>query len=76
MIVNLISMEERYKIKAKIINSKSEWIRDRFQMDYDANNKEVQENARRDKRAFTDKLANEAEEADNKRDMGALHKIT
>ena len=33
-------------------------------------------NTRRDKRAFADQLANEAEEAANTRDMGALHKIT
>ena len=38
-------------------------------------NKIVKENARRDKRAFADQLAKEAEMATNKRDMGALHKI-
>ena len=39
-------------------------------------NKIVKKNARRDKRAFADKMAREAEEAANKRDMGALYKIT
>ena len=44
--------------------------------DYDAKNKEVKNIYRRDKRAFADQVAKEAEEAINKRDMGALHKIT
>ena len=70
------SVEERARIRAKLLNSKSERIRERIQRDYDAKNKEVKKNARRDKRAFADQLAKEAEEAANKRDMGALHKIT
>ena len=36
----------------------------------------VKKNARRNKRAFADQLAKEAEEAGNKRDIGALHRIT
>ena len=39
-------------------------------------NKIVNKNTRRDKKAFADQLAREAEEATNKRDMSALHKIT
>ena len=51
-------------------------IRERFQKDYDPKNKEVKKNARRDKRVFADIVAKEAEEAANKRDMSAIHKIT
>ena len=36
----------------------------------------VKKNARRNKRAFADQIAKEVEETANKRDMGALHKIT
>ena len=36
----------------------------------------VKKNARQDKNSFADEGKKEAEEADNKRDMGALHKIT
>ena len=39
-------------------------------------NKIVKKDARRDKRAFADQLAKEAEEATKKRDMGALQTIT
>ena len=39
-------------------------------------NKIVKKKARRDKRAFADQMAKEAEEAANKRDIGAFHKIT
>ena len=39
-------------------------------------NKIVNENARRDKKAFADQLAKEAEETANKCDMGGLYKIT
>ena len=38
-------------------------------------NKIVKKNASRDKKAFADKLAKGAEEASNKRDMGAFNKI-
>ena len=69
-------MEERSRIRAKLPDSKSERIRERNQKEYDAMNKIVKKNARRDKRAFADQLAKEAEEAANKRGMGALHKIT
>ncbi len=60
-----VNVEERAKIKAKLFNSKSERIRERILRDYDAKNKEVKKNARRDKRAFADQLAKEAEEAAN-----------
>ena len=70
------SVEERSRIRAKLLDSKSERIRERNQKEYDAMNKIVKKNARRDKRAFADQMAEEAEEAANKRDMGALHKIT
>ena len=48
------SVEKRAKIRAKLLNSKSERIRERIQRDYNAKNKEVKKNARRDKRAFAD----------------------
>ena len=47
-----------------------------FKIFKDAMNKIVKKNSRRDKRAFADQLARDAEEAANKRDMGALHMIT
>ena len=61
----LASMEERANVRAKLLNSKSEQIREQIQKYYDAKNKEVKNNARRDKRAFADQLAKEAEEAAN-----------
>ena len=67
---------ERAKIRAKLLNSKSERIREWIQKDYDAKNKEVKKDARRDKGAFVDQPVKEAEEAANKRYIGALHKIT
>ena len=57
------NVDERAKIRTLLLNSKSERIRERIQRDYDANNKEVKKNARRDKRAFADQLAKEAKKA-------------
>ena len=51
------SVEERSRIRANLLGSKSERIRERIQKEYDAMNKIVKKNARRDKRAFADQLA-------------------
>ena len=63
------SVEERSRIRAKLLDSKSERIRERIQKEYNAMNEIVKKNARRDKRAFADQLAKEAKEAANKRDI-------
>ena len=61
------SVEKRSKFKAKLLDSKSERKRERIQKEYNTMNKIVMKNTRRDKRAFADQMAKEAEEAANKR---------
>jgi len=69
-------VQERGKIRAQLLQSKSERLRARKEVEYTAKNKEVKKSARRDKRAFFDLLAGEAETAAARGDIAALHKIT
>ena len=64
---------EREKLKAKQLNSR---IFERTQKDNDPKNRKNKKNARRDKRAFANQFAKEAEEAATSRYKNALYKIT
>ena len=72
----MASVEERSRIRVKLLDSKSERIREQNQKEHDAMNNIVKKNDRRDKRAFAEQMTREAEKAAYKRDMGVIHKST
>ena len=69
-------IEERKKLKGKLLNAKSPRLVERAQKEYDDKNKEVKKSARRDKRAFMEEIAEEAEQAAYRGDLGTVYKIT
>jgi hypothetical protein len=70
------AVDERRTIKAKLLHAKSERIRSQVQKEYSAKDREVKRNARKDKRAFVEQLAEEADKAAKRGDLSATHKIT
>ncbi|XP_055997769.1 uncharacterized protein LOC130047194 [Ostrea edulis] len=69
-------VEERKEKKSKILSTKSKRQKDQLQADYRAIDREVKRNARADRKAYTEKLAYEAEQAASKQDMQTLYRIT
>ena len=70
------SIEERKKLKTKILETKSLRLKERISKEYREKDKEIKTSARRDKRNHIEKLAEKAEEAANKGDIATLYKIT
>ncbi|XP_062611962.1 uncharacterized protein LOC134273760 [Saccostrea cucullata] len=69
-------VEQRKEKKKKILSTKSKRQKDQLQAEYRTIDKEVKKNARADRKAYTEKLANEAEQAASKQDMQTLYRIT
>ena len=70
------AIEERRKIKQKLIETKSERIKEKRQEEYRTADKKVKNLARNDKRAYLEDLAQQAEEAAKKGEQGNVYKIT
>lgn len=62
-------LEARRKTKEKLLNAKSSRQIERTQQEYKIRDREVKRSARKDKRNFIKKLASEAEEAAEKKDV-------
>ena len=71
---NLI--DKRRNLKQKMNNCNEQEELRRVTREHSDTNKEVKKSARRDKRAYNETLATEAEEAAEKRDLSTLYKIT
>ncbi|KAL9953192.1 hypothetical protein ACROYT_G040569 [Oculina patagonica] len=69
-------IEERKKLKAKALSTKSLRVQQQVQKAYKMKDKEVEKSARNDKRAFAEELAGEAERAAARGEMSAVYKIT
>ena len=69
-------INERRKAKDNLLNAKSPRLTQRAKEEYKIKDKEVKRNARRDKRGFVEKLANEAETAAAKGNLNTVYKIT
>jgi len=69
-------VEQRKEKKGKILATKSERIKERLQTEYRELDKEVKRGTRADKKAYTERLAEEAETAASKQDMGTLYRLT
>ncbi|XP_055997865.1 craniofacial development protein 2-like [Ostrea edulis] len=69
-------VEERKEKKSKILSTKSKRQKDQLQAEYRAIDREVKRSARADRKAYTEKLAYEAEQAASKQDMQTLYRIT
>ena len=69
-------IEERKTIKSKILNTKSKRIQELLQKEYSSKDKEIKRSARQDKRAYADKLAEEAETAAQKGELSIVYRIT
>ena len=62
--------------KKKLQKAKSQCLKEKVQIRYSEIDREVKKKARADKTAFTETLADGAEEAAQKQDMPTLYKIT
>ena len=69
-------IDERKETKTKLNQVKLQRLKDRLQTAYSKQDKEVKRMTRKDKKEFVDKLADEAENAAERRDMRSLYKIT
>ncbi len=69
-------IDERKKLKERLLNTKSPRLKEQVQTAYKNKDKEVKRSARNDKRAFIDELAGEAEQAAARGDLSAVYKIT
>jgi hypothetical protein len=70
------TIESRRALKKKLMEAKSDRLKERYKLQYQEANQAVKRMARADKRLFMDKLAEEAEEAANKGEQGKVYKIT
>ncbi|VDI77277.1 Hypothetical predicted protein [Mytilus galloprovincialis] len=66
----------RRQAKKKVNDTKSPRLKDKYQQEYSDIHRNVKTLVRADKRKFMDNLADQAEEAANKREQGNLYKIT
>ena len=69
-------IEERKEKKKKIHTIKSERMKAKLQKEYSTLDKEVKKRARADKKTYIENIAEEAETAAAKQDMGTLYKLT
>ena len=70
------AIENRRRLKRKVMDSKSERLKERHQEMYRAANKEVKGRARADKRRYMENLTSQAEEAAARNEQGTVYKIT
>ena len=67
---------ERKEVKKKLLQAKSERLKQQLRDKYTALDKNVKKQAKTDKRNYIDNLATEAENAAARQDMGTLYRIT
>ena len=72
----LIKVEARKRQKEVLNNSRTRASKQKAMQEYSRANREVRNSARRDKRAYVNRLAEEAEEAAGKNNMKALYDTT
>jgi len=70
------AIENRRELKKKILETKSERIRERYKQQYREANQTVKRMTRTDKRTYMDGIARQAEEAAAKGEQGQVYKIT
>ena len=70
------TIKERTKLKGKVLNTKSPRLKENLQKAYSEKDKEVKRSARKDKRAYIDKLADDEEKAASKGDLNTVYKIS
>ena len=71
-----LKIEERKKLKEKLLATKSQRLQDQIENEYKTKDKEIKKSARHDKRVNVDNLASEAERAANRGEMSTVYKIT
>ena len=69
-------IEKRRETKRKLLSTKSSRLKDQLKETYSKQDKHIKKSSRKDKKAYIDNLAHEAEEAASKQDMGTLYRIT
>lgn len=69
-------IDERRKAKDKLLSAKFPRLTQRAKAEYKIKDKEVKRSARRDKKAFVEELAGEAEMAAAKGELSTVYKIT
>lgn len=67
---------KRRTLKKQLLNTKTTRLQNQVQADYRVKDKEVKKSARQDKRAFIDKMADEAEQAAARGELSIVYKIT
>ena len=70
------AIESRRRLKKKVMDSKSQQLKERHQDMYRAANKEVKRRTRADKRKYIENLASQAEEAAVCNEQGTVYKVT
>ena len=70
------AIESRRRLKKKVMDSKSQRLKERHQEMYRAANKEVKRRTRADKRKYIENLASQAEEAAARNEQGTVYKVT
>jgi endonuclease/exonuclease/phosphatase family metal-dependent hydrolase len=72
----LSRIEERREIKKRLLDTKSPRLKERITKEYSEKNKEVKTSARKDKRDYIERLAEEAEAAAEQGDMKTVYQNT
>lgn len=72
----LRAIESRRTLKKKLLDTKSDRLLERYKLQYIEADLTVKRMARADKRAYTDELASQAENAANRGEQGKVYKIT
>ncbi|RUS72691.1 hypothetical protein EGW08_019547 [Elysia chlorotica] len=70
------TIEDRKDLKRKVMETKSERLKEQYREKYREADKTVKRKTRADKRAFIDDLASQAEEAAGRGEQGKVYKIT
>ena len=70
------AIEDRRVLKKKVMETKSERLKERYKQQYREADKTVKRKTRADRRAFVDDLASQAEEAAGRGEQGKVYKIT
>ena len=70
------TIDSRQRLKRKVMDSKSQRLKESYQKMYQVANKEVKRQARADKQKYMENLASLAEEAAACNEQGTVYKIT
>ena len=70
------AVEHRRGLKKKVMDTKSERLKEQYKKQYRETDKVVKKKTRADRRAFMDDLASQAEDAASRGEQGKVYKIT